>query len=194
MIGLVVARILPWPDLVLGATACAIAGQFGALVSVLTRVSGGGLDIDYRAGDRMLGIVGFARPVLGAILASAVYFATVGGVVPLEGPDEVVSRFAFFVAIGFIAGFSERYAQDMLSISPSDSQKAATSAAKLAWRDRPESTSSVVTCLASMAGLRYVTPVMSVPRRSVEVSWASAERTDQPSSIGSAVEPMAGIW
>lgn len=124
LIGVLVGSVLPWTvDLVNGATACAIAGQFGALVSVLTRVSGGGLNIDYRAGDRMLSIVGFARPVLGAILASAVYFATVGGVVPLTAPDDVTARFAFFVTIGFIAGFSERYAQDMLSISPTAQQK-----------------------------------------------------------------------
>ena len=58
----------------------------------------------------------------------------------------------------------------------------------------PDSTSSVVTCFASIAGFRYVTPVTSVPRRTVEVSRASAARTDQPSSIGSAVEPMPGIW
>ena len=118
LFGVVVGILLPWNDLVLFATATAIAGQFGALVSVLTRISGNGLDLDYRAGDRMLRVVGFARPVLGAILASALYFATVGGLVPLEAPVEDVTRFAFFIGIGFIAGFSERYAQDMLSVSP----------------------------------------------------------------------------
>ena len=118
LFGLAVGIFLPWKDLVLFATASAIAGQFGALVSVLTRISGNGLDLDYRAGDRMLRVVGFARPVLGAIFASALYFATVGGIVPLESPTEEVTRFAFFIGIGFIAGFSERYAQDMLSVSP----------------------------------------------------------------------------
>ena len=29
-----------------------------------------------------------------------------------------MTGFAFFIGIGFIAGFSERYAQDMLSVSP----------------------------------------------------------------------------
>ena len=118
LIGLGIGIFLPWKDLVLFATASAIAGQFGALVSVLTRISGNGLDLDYRAGDRMLRVVGFARPVLGAIFASALYFATVGGLVPLEAPADPVTGFAFFIGIGFIAGFSERYAQDMLSVSP----------------------------------------------------------------------------
>jgi hypothetical protein len=111
---------LPWKEVALMATACAIAGMFGALVSVLTRISGKGLDLDYRAGRRMLRVVGFARPVLGAIFASALYFATVGGIVPLKAPDGDAVRFAFFIGIGFIAGFSERYAQDMLSVTPKD--------------------------------------------------------------------------
>lgn len=127
--GLLVGILLPWKDLILGVTACAIAGQFGALVSVLTRISGTGLDLDYRAGDRMLRVVGFARPVLGAIFASALYFASVGGIVPLEEPSDELTRFAFFIGIGFIAGFSERYAQDMLSVSTKDeAAQAATSA------------------------------------------------------------------
>lgn len=129
-LGWLIGLALPWKDLVLGATACAIAGQFGALVSVLTRISGSGLDLDYRAGKRMLFVVGFARPVLGAIFASALYFATVGGVVPLKAPTDPLTQFAFFIGIGFIAGFSERYAQDMLSVSPKD--EAAETAASTA--------------------------------------------------------------
>lgn len=58
------------------------------------------------------------------------YFATVGGVVPLKAPTDVIAQFAFFVAIGFLSGFSERYAQDMLSISSSD-QTAQKSAARV---------------------------------------------------------------
>ena len=129
LLGLLVGTLLPWKDLILGVTACAIAGQFGALVSVLTRISGSGLDLDYRAGDRMLRVVGFARPVLGAIFASALYFATVGGIVPLEEPTEDLTRFAFFIGIGFIAGFSERYAQDMLSVSTKDEDSPASTSA-----------------------------------------------------------------
>ena len=80
LFGLGVGIFLPWNGpRSWSQTASAIAGQFGALVSVLTRISGNGLDLDYRAGDRMLRVVGFARPVLGAIFASALYFATVGG-------------------------------------------------------------------------------------------------------------------
>ena len=55
----------------------------------------------------------------------------------------------------------------------------------------PEITSRVVAILASRAGLRYVTPVTSVPSRTRDVSPGSAARTDQPSSIGSVYRPDA---
>lgn len=131
VIGAVVQNILPFKEQPLMATACAIAGMFGALVSVLTRISGSGLDLDYRAGRRMLHVVGFARPVLGAIFASALYFATVGGIVPLKAPADDAVRFAFFIGIGFIAGFSERYAQDMLSVTPKDEAAPASTPAPM---------------------------------------------------------------
>ena len=122
--------------LVLNAVACAIAGAAGAQVSVLTRVTNESLRLDYHIGGRMLVVLGLARPVIGAVLALALYWATVGGVVPLAPPggggtaalpgtDD--ARFAFFIAIGFIAGFSERYAQDMLLIrAPQQPEPSAT--------------------------------------------------------------------
>lgn len=103
-------------NLVFDAAACAIAGAAGALVSVLTRVTNESLRLDFRVGPRMLFVLGFARPILGSILALALYWATVGEVVPLAPPVADDARYAFFIAIGFIAGFSERYAQDMLLI------------------------------------------------------------------------------
>src|ERR1041385_864555 len=54
--------------------------------------------------------------------------------------------------------------------------------------------SSVVAIFASSAGFRWVTPVTSVPSRTVFVSRARAFRTDQPSSIGSSSEPTPAIW
>lgn len=122
--------------LVLNAVACAIAGAAGALVSVLTRVTNESLRLDYHIGGRMLVVLGLARPVIGAVLALALYWATVGGVVPLAPPGGGTgaalpatddARFAFFIAIGFIAGFSERYAQDMLLIrAPQQPEQPAT--------------------------------------------------------------------
>lgn len=103
-------------NLIADAAACAIAGAAGALISVLTRLSGEGLPLDYRFGERMLRLLGFARPVIGSVLALAVYWAVVGGLVPLDPPLDPNTRFAFFIAIGFLAGFSERYAQDLLFV------------------------------------------------------------------------------
>jgi hypothetical protein len=103
-------------NLIVDAGACAVAGAAGALVSVLTRLTSESLRLDFRLGSGMLFLLGFARPIIGAVLALAVYWATVGGIVPLAPPDMPDPRFAFFIAIGFIAGFSERYAQDILLV------------------------------------------------------------------------------
>ena len=114
-------------NLVFDAAACAIAGAAGALVSVLTRVTNESLRVDFRVGRRMLLVLGFARPILGAILALALFWATIGEVVPLSPPGSADARYAFFIAIGFIAGFSERYAQDMLLIRAQPPSEQATS-------------------------------------------------------------------
>jgi len=123
-----IGSVLGAQGLVLDAVACAIAGASGALVSVLTRVTNESLSLDFRVGSLMLFMLGLARPIVGAILALALYWATVGEVVPLAPPTADNARFAFFIAIGFIAGFSERYAQDMLLIrAPEQSDQTSTS-------------------------------------------------------------------
>jgi len=101
---------------VLNAAASGIAGAFGALVSVLLRLANTGLGLDYRAGATMAVVLGFGRLVLGSIFAVALYWAIVGGLAPVKLPDSDIARFGLFIAIGFAAGFSERYAQELLSL------------------------------------------------------------------------------
>jgi hypothetical protein len=101
---------------VLDAAASGIAGAFGALVSVLLRLANTGLGLDYRAGATMAVVLGFGRLVLGSIFAVALYWAIIGGLAPVKLPDSDGGRFGLFIAIGFAAGFSERYAQELLSL------------------------------------------------------------------------------
>jgi hypothetical protein len=58
----------------------------------------------------------------------------------------------------------------------------------------PESTSRVVTILASSPGWRYMTPVTSAPRVSRSVLAATWPRVVYASSIGSAVESACPTW
>jgi hypothetical protein len=93
------------------------AGALGAILSVLTRVTRAqtesSLDIDYQVGKALIFFAGFFRPIVGALLAGALYVLINAGLVPLRIPGQPETEF-FFAAIAFLAGFSERLAQDTL--------------------------------------------------------------------------------
>jgi hypothetical protein len=88
------------------------AGALGALVSVLHRMTSGDLKLDFHAGKRMLTLFGAVRPVIGAVFGMALFVLLRGGLLPAIGTPAV--PLAFYAAIGFLAGFNERFAQDML--------------------------------------------------------------------------------
>lgn len=89
------------------------AGAVGALVSVLQRMTSGSMKLDFNAGKQMLVIFGALRPLIGGIFGMAVFVLLQGGLLPaFEVPDAAL---AFYAAIGFLAGFNERFAQDMLA-------------------------------------------------------------------------------
>ena len=90
------------------------AGAVGATASVLNRVTKDRLRLDYEAGTARLHILGAVRPVLGGISGLVLYFAVEGGILPLN-PGVEFSRFALLTVLSFAAGFSERFAEDMLA-------------------------------------------------------------------------------
>jgi hypothetical protein len=94
-----------------------LAGALGALVSVLQRLSGGHLTVNHEDGKWTLHLLGFIRPLLGGLFGLAIYAFLEGGVlVGLDIPTtaEGVDETFFLAAIGFLAGFSERFAKDVL--------------------------------------------------------------------------------
>jgi hypothetical protein len=95
----------------------AIGGSIGALVSVMARMTSGHLKIDSTAGEVQLKRLGFFRPLIGSVFGAAVAALITGGVLPIAQPEDAAQAAYFFAAIGFLAGFSERWAQDMLSRS-----------------------------------------------------------------------------
>jgi hypothetical protein len=95
--------------------ACLVAGSFGAAMSVLMRMSGGRFVVNHEIGREYVTNLGFARPFVGAIFALLLYFAFRGELLQqVEPPPGPQGEFAFFVASGFVIGFSERFAKEIV--------------------------------------------------------------------------------
>jgi hypothetical protein len=101
--------------------AALIAGAAGAVVSVIQRINAGQFDLEYDVGRPYAFFLGGLRPLIGGSFALAIAFAFKSGVLHLplaSGTDAAknagAEHFAL-VVIGFLAGFSERFAQDTLA-------------------------------------------------------------------------------
>jgi hypothetical protein len=95
-----------------------MAGGIGAAISVMARTTRAqfsqSLDIDAQAGRLLIGVAGFFRPLIGAILGLAFYFIVNAGLIPIKVPNDSATAMYFFASIAFLAGFTERLAQDAL--------------------------------------------------------------------------------
>jgi hypothetical protein len=97
----------------------AMAGAVGAAISVPMRMTSGSfrmnlptLNAEMKGTD--LHLVGALRPLMGLVLALASYAVVLAGLVPMDRHrGDHVKQMALYVAIGFLAGFTERFAQDM---------------------------------------------------------------------------------
>jgi hypothetical protein len=97
--------------------ACLVAGAFGAAMSVLMRLNGGrGLKVSHEIGREYVTNLGLARPIIGAIFALLLYFASRGELLEqMQLPEGPKGQLAFFVAAGFLVGFSERLAKEIVN-------------------------------------------------------------------------------
>ena len=95
---------------------CVAAGALGAVVSVIQRINSGTFDLAYDVGRPYVAFLGALRPVLGAAFGLVLYFAVASGLLDIfKLPSESPQRFFAFFVIAFLAGFSERWAQDTLT-------------------------------------------------------------------------------
>src|SRR5918998_2538671 len=99
----------------------ATAGTVGAVVSVLWRMTSGAfpinlptLDHDMKGTD--LRLMAALRPVIGLVFALGAIVLVMGELIPLDQQNGAPQT-ALFAGIGFLAGFSERLAQDMFARS-----------------------------------------------------------------------------
>jgi hypothetical protein len=92
---------------------CFAAGGVGALMSVMSRLTGGRVRVDWEFGKDTLRTLGALRPFVGGVFGLMTFFALKSGVVALDVGDGAKSVY-FYILFAFAAGFSERLAQDML--------------------------------------------------------------------------------
>jgi hypothetical protein len=91
-----------------------LLGAFGAVVSVMQRLTRGNLRLRLDSGVTAVRLLGAFRPAIGGLLACAILVMALGGLVPLEIPADDGTRAFFLSGLAFLAGFSERFAQDMI--------------------------------------------------------------------------------
>jgi hypothetical protein len=97
--------------------AALIAGAIGAVVSVIQRINNGKFTLDYDVGGPYAFFLGGLRPLIGGAFAIAISFAFTGGLLHLPVPADKANdpRPVALLVLGFLAGFSERWAQDTLT-------------------------------------------------------------------------------
>ena len=99
---------------------CLVAGSLGAAMSVLMRMSSDRLQVSHEFGREDLANLGAARAFIGAVFALLLYFAFKGNLLQqVNVPDHGAGEFAFFVTSGFVIGFSERFAKEIVRAAES---------------------------------------------------------------------------
>ena len=99
-----------------------LGGATGAVVSVLSRMSSGSLKLSPESGKKTIRALGFMRPVIGAVFGAVIYLFLDGGIVDVLAPPTNGSHLAFYAGLGFLSGFSERFAQDVIEQAVPKSQ------------------------------------------------------------------------
>lgn len=90
----------------------AVAGGAGSAVSMLVRIQ----DFAQQKNFDPLAVflTGFFKPVIGICFALFILFVIKSEIVPVKPTDKEKEIF-LFLALGFVAGFSERFARDIIS-------------------------------------------------------------------------------
>jgi hypothetical protein len=97
--------------------AALVAGALGAVVSVIQRINAGKFTLDYDVGRPYALFLGGVRPLIGGAFAIAISFAFTGGLLhlPIAATESSGDRRLALLVVSFLAGFSERWAQDTLA-------------------------------------------------------------------------------
>jgi hypothetical protein len=118
---------------------CFSAGGVGAMVSVMSRLSTGRVRLDWEFGKDTLRTLGALRPFVGAVFGLITFLALKSGIVNLADGD---GSSYYYIVFAFVAGFSERFAQDMLlGVAGEDTSSSRKTVEQLPSEQLPEETS-----------------------------------------------------
>jgi len=98
-----------------------IAGAIGGATSLFMRLNDiGSLSRWSAEGDPLLLFyTGLLKPFIGIVAGLFAYAAASTGLVTIQVPGQAASPQVFYMAIAFLAGFSERFAKDLIEgVSP----------------------------------------------------------------------------
>jgi hypothetical protein len=100
-----------------GPVAALIAGSAGAVVSVIQRINSGHFELEYDVGRPYAFFLGGLRPLIGGAFAIVIAFAFTSGILhlPLSSQHSDSDQRLALLVLSFLAGFSERWAQDTLA-------------------------------------------------------------------------------
>jgi hypothetical protein len=120
---------------------CLTAGAVGALVSVIARINTGSFALNFDVAPGYTLFLGGLRPWIGSIFGLMIYFAITSGFLDLfKVPADPQKRFYFLCIVAFLAGFSERWAQDTLTGGLGKRTGATGSGPPAAAAQRPKTT------------------------------------------------------
>ncbi|HID54471.1 MAG TPA: hypothetical protein EYP41_20835 [Anaerolineae bacterium] len=105
------AKTVPAEDISL-IVASLVGGSIGAVVSMMWRMIKGDMTVRYDVKRRTLILVGLFRPLVGAVFGLLIFALIQTELLPIEVKSD--NLLYFFGIIGFMAGFSERWAPDLL--------------------------------------------------------------------------------
>ena len=95
----------------------AIFGAAGAIASVLIRMNRGALQVDASQGRPLVYIAAMVKPLTGVLFGAAVCAMALSKHFAIDVPNGTDARFYFLAVLGFAAGFSERWAPNLLELS-----------------------------------------------------------------------------
>ncbi len=97
--------------------AALVAGAVGAVISVVQRINKGGFHVEYDVGRPYAFFLGGLRPLIGGAFAIAIAYAFDSGILhlPISQAADAEQQHLALTVVSFLAGFSERWAQDTLT-------------------------------------------------------------------------------